>query len=240
MTFGLCLTSDVSRSPAPTRVDRVYATLRADILGGRQQPGARLPFADLSARYEASMGVVREALTRLRGEGLVESEPQFGFRVTAVSADNLRYLTEARCAIETLVLRGSIEHRDLVWESEVLAAHHRLDHTPQTAASDPGGLSDEWAAAHSRFHVALLTGCPNTVLVGTAVSLRDSAELYRRWSVPPSVSERDIPTEHHAILAAVLAHDVDLAAALLTGHIQHTTDILLRSAESGNCGAAPS
>jgi DNA-binding GntR family transcriptional regulator len=222
----------VSRSPAPTRVARVYAALRADILGGRQQPGARLRFADLSVRYEASMGVVREALTRLQGEGLVESEPQHGFRVVAVSKESLRHLTEARRAIEALVLRGSMEHGDLGWESEVLAAHHRLDRTPQMVAADPGRLSDEWAVAHGAFHLALLAGCPNPILLGTAVSLRDSAELYRRWSVPQSFNRQDIPGEHRAILDAVLAHDADAAAALLTRHIQHTTDILLNYAGS--------
>lgn len=219
----------MARTSTPTRVDRVYAALRSDILGGRQKPGSRLPFADLSARYEASMGVVREALTRLQGEGLVESEPQVGFTVVAISADNLRHLTEARCAIEGLVLRGSIEHGDLAWESDLLAAHHRLDRTPHIAADGTGRLSDEWAAAHAAFHLALLAGAPNPVLLGTAVSLRDSAELYQRLSVPEDNSHRDIPAEHRAILNAALAHAADTAVELLCSHIQRTTDILLHT-----------
>jgi len=217
----------MARASQPNRVDRVYAALRSDILGGRQQPGSRLPFADLSTRYEASMGVVREALTRLQGEGLVESEPQFGFRVVSVSAGNLRNLTEARCAIETLVFRSSIRHGDLAWESAVLAAHHTLDRTPQMEADDPKRLSDDWSAAHAAFHLALLAGCPNPILLGTAVSLRDSAELYQRLSVPEDVTKLDIPAEHRAILDAALAHDEDKAAELLAMHIQRTTDILL-------------
>lgn len=237
MSVQLCFTELVSSTP--TRVDRVYAALRGDILGGRQQPGARLPFADLSARYKASMGVVREALTRLQGEGLVESEPQFGFRVVPVSTENLRYLTEARCAIESLVVRSSIEHGNLAWESEVLAAHHRLDRTPQMAADDPGRLSDEWAAAHTEFHLASLAACPNPFLLGTALSLRDSAELYRRWSVP-QFADRDIAAEHRAILDAVLAHDADTATTLLAAHIQQTTDILLEHAITESHGSVAS
>ncbi len=178
------------------------------------------------------MGVMREVLTRLEGDGLVESEPQFGFRVVTVSADNLRYLTEARCAVETLVMRGSIEHGDIAGESEVLAAHHRLDRTPQTATDDPSRLSEEWATAHAEFHLALLAGCPNPFLLGTAVSLRASAELYRRWSMPKSFTERDIPAEHRAIVDAVLAHDAGTASILLAAHIQRTTDLLLHHAES--------
>ncbi len=212
----------------PTRAERVYAELRADILGGRQPPGGRLPFADLGTRYQASMGVIREALTRLQGEGLVESEPQSGFRVVSISPEGLRHLTEARCAIEILVLCQAIEHGDLAWESAVLAAHHRMDRTPMPAADGTGRMSDEWAAAHAAFHLALLAGCPNPILLGTAVSLRDSAELYQRLSVPHD-NRRDVPGEHRAIMEATLAHDAGAAADLLAQHIQRTTDILLHS-----------
>ena len=107
----------MSRSGVPTRAERVYAELRADILAGRRHPGTRLPFAELTARYEASMGVVREALTRLTSEGLVESEPQYGFRVVPLSVADLEHLTEARTAIEPLVLGQAVEQGGVAWEA---------------------------------------------------------------------------------------------------------------------------
>jgi DNA-binding GntR family transcriptional regulator len=220
----------MSRSGVPTRAERVHAALRADILAGRLRPGARLPFAELSAQYGASMGVVREALTRLAAEGMAESQPQYGFRVVPVSVDDLRHLTEARCAIETLVLRQAFAHGGVEWESSVLAAHHRLGRSPEMAADDPDRLSDEWVSAHSAFHLALLSGCPNPRLLAVAASLRDSAELYRRWSVPLGHGHRDVAGEHRAMLEAVLAHDADAGAAVLAEHIQHTTDVLLDQA----------
>ena len=218
----------------------MYAELRADILAGRQLPGARLPFAELSAHYAASMGVVREALTRLTGDGLVEAEPQYGFRVMPLSVDDLKHLTEARCAIETLVLREAVEHGGVAWESEVLAAHHRLERTPQLAAADSERLSDDWVVAHAEYHRALLSGCPNPRLLAVAGSLRASAELYRRWSVPLAHTHRDISGEHRAMLDAVLAHDADAAAATLAAHIRRTADVLLEQADAelGNTASA--
>jgi len=220
----------MSRSGVPTRAERVYGELRADILAGRRHPGERLPFADLSARYGASMGVVREALTRLAAEGLVESEPQYGFRVMPISADDLRHLTEARRAIEPLVFRAAIEHGGLAWEAQVVAAHHRLERTPVLAADDPERVGEEWAEAHAEYHRALLAGCPNPRLRSVAASLRDAAELYRRWSATLDQHQRDIPAEHRAMLDAVLAQDADAAAEALSAHIQHTTDLLLEQA----------
>ena len=210
----------------------MYAELRADILGGRQRPGARLPFAELTARYGASMGVVREALNRLAAEGLVEAEPQFGFRVVPLSVADLKHLTDARVAIEALVLGQAVENGGVGWEGDVLAAHHRLERTPQRADDDPSRLSDDWTDAHAAYHHALLAGCPNPRLLGIAESLRDAAELYRQWSVPLAHARRDIAGEHRAILDAVLALDTDAATAALASHIQNTTDVLLEQAES--------
>src|SRR4051794_29567975 len=100
---------------AKSRMDRIYDRLRADILAGRLEPGQRLPFAELSKRYEASMGLLREALQRLTEQGLVESEVQQGFRVATVSAADLRDLTAARCELEGLALRHAIAEADMQW-----------------------------------------------------------------------------------------------------------------------------
>ena len=55
------------------------------------------------------MGLLREALSRLEEQGLVRSESQHGYRVTPLSPQDLRELTDARCEIETLVLRDAAE-----------------------------------------------------------------------------------------------------------------------------------
>jgi len=228
---------------APTRTEQVYARMRADILAGHWTPGAKLPFAELVARYGGSTSVIREGLTRLVEQGLVQAEPQHGFRVVALSIDDLDDLTTARCELEGLVLRLSIEAGDLEWESAIVAAQHTLERTPMTARGeewaggtddDPGALSDEWRAAHARFHNALIAGCPNVRLRTMASSLRDAAELYRSWSGPLGHDQhRDIPSEHEAIAEAALSRDADRAVAELTTHLRRTADLLIGLATSG-------
>jgi DNA-binding GntR family transcriptional regulator len=222
-----------------THVDRVLAELRSDILAGRCRPGTRLRLATLVERYACSMGVVREALSRLVAQGLVQAEPQHGFQVTPISAYDLLHLTAARCAIETLVLREAIEHAGLAWEGDVLAAHHTLSRTTQMAAGDPDRFSEDWTAAHAGFHNTLLDGCPNPRLRSIAGTLRDSAELYRQWSVPLGHDQdRDIAGEHAALLHAALGRDADRAEAVLSAHIEHTTQVLITSAETAEADRA--
>ena len=210
-----------------TRVDRVQAALRRDIFAGREQPGGKLPLADLARRHGAGMSVVREALIKLVAEGLVVSEPQVGFRVVPISSTDLRHLVEARCLIECEAFQTSIRQGDLVWESRVLAAHHRLVGTMRMDPEDPAQLREEWVAAHTEFHMVLMSGCENTRLLSVAMSLRDAAELYRRWSVTSMDHEGlDRDREHLALRDAALARNAEEGGRLLKEHIEHTARIL--------------
>jgi DNA-binding GntR family transcriptional regulator len=213
-----------------TKAERVFGQLRADILAGRHVPGQRLRYAELCERYGTSMGVLRESLLRLAEQGLVKGEPQQGFQVAPLSAADLRDLTDARRELEALTLRHAIADGDVDWESRIIAAHHRLSRAPQLDPGDPERLSDIWAAAHAEFHNTLLGGCANQRLKTIAASLRASAELYRRWSVPLGhYAGRDVAAEHAEILAAVLARDLDRALLCLSTHVERTTAILLAS-----------
>ena len=217
------------RSPlaAITRGEQVYTQLRTDILSGRVLPGTRLRFAELTDRYDCSTSVLREGLTRLAEQGLVQSEPQHGFRVTPLSDDDLEDLTTARCALEGLVLRMSIEHGDIAWESELVAAHHALDRTAMETDGDPALMTEEWTVAHSRFHAALLAACHNQRLRTMALALRDAAELYRRWSRPIGHDQgRDVAGEHRALVDAALRGDAKEAVRLLEEHLRRTTRAL--------------
>ncbi|MEU6147491.1 GntR family transcriptional regulator [Streptomyces sp. NPDC047081] len=229
---------DMQKNAPTTRGEAVFTAVRGDILAGRLTPGARMPFADLCARYGASTGVLREALSRLAEQGLVLVEPQQGYRVMPLSAEDLADLTAARVEIEGLVLRQAVIQGDLGWESQVIARHHALTRTPQVDATDPARFSDDWTRAHAQFHATVLEGCTNRRLRAIANGLRDSAELYRQWSRPLGHDEdRDIAGEHRALMQAVLARDADAAVAVLTAHIEHTSVVLLdRAAQAEHPG----
>jgi DNA-binding GntR family transcriptional regulator len=215
-----------------TRADDVQEQLRADILGGRRTPGERLKFPALCEQHEVSVGVVREALTRLVDQGLVRVQPHQGYLVTPLSHTELGELTVARMEIESLVFRLSVLDGDMSWEGGMVAAHHMLERAPFAADGNLSQLSEEWAEAHAAFHVALLAGCGNRRLQEMAWKLREEAELYRRWSVSLGQEPtRDIAGEHRGLLDAALARRPELAAERLADHISHTARLLISCAE---------
>jgi DNA-binding GntR family transcriptional regulator len=228
LTFSsLILISKDMRTESRTRNEAVFLEIREDILSGVLQPGSRLRFADMCERYRTSVGVVREALSRISEQGLAKAEPQLGFSVIPVSIRDLRDLTDARCDIEGQTLRYSVMDGDLTWESSIVAAHHRLVRTPMRVGDDQA-FNKDWSVVHKHFHTVLLDGCGNMRLKSIALSLRDAAEVYWRAAARPVGSgQRDVVAEHRQIVDAAVNRDADAAVAALVHHIRATTDYII-------------
>ncbi|SDI52487.1 DNA-binding transcriptional regulator, GntR family [Sinosporangium album] len=216
-----------TRTSARSLTERVYVCLRGDILAGRIAPGQKLKPSELSAAHGVSLNVVREALSRLAGERLVRALPQQGFAVIGISVDDLADLTDVRATIETAALRRSVDGGDLVWEAELVAAHHRLAGTPMSDPESPGEISDEWMRAHNAFHQATMAGCNSPRMLEIVAGLGESASIYRYWSQRYGDGHRDIAGEHRGIFEAALARDADLACRLHREHIQRTAEIVI-------------
>lgn len=210
-----------------SRTQDVYQLIRADILACRRLPGQKIKISELSDRFSVSLGTVREGLSRLAAEGLLTAEPQRGFRVTPISVEDLMDLTRVRIEIECTALRQSIEHGDINWEGQIVAADHKLSQTPQRDPNDPERISESWASAHTDFHDALVDACPSRWTLKLRDLLYVQTERYRRLSVPVANRERDVVGEHRSIMEAALARDSDLAAERLRAHLSTTTEMII-------------
>lgn len=207
---------------------RIISSIRRAILHGEWKPGGKLQPVALAARFGTSTTVVREALARLAGDGLVTSEHNRGFFVQQLDLRRLRDITELRCVSEGLAARLAVERGDVQWESELIAAHHQLARAPRRDHADPARITDEWAAAHKQFHARLLMACGCPPMTKLADDLADSTELYRRWAAPsPAAAVRDVEQEHRDILEAALARDAATLAALLRSHYEATVQVVL-------------
>jgi len=89
--FNLVLPSRDATTPA---VRWLYVALRADILGGRLRPGARLPATrDLAKQYGLSRGTVVSAFEALKSEGYLHGSKGSGTYISSVLPENLLQVT---------------------------------------------------------------------------------------------------------------------------------------------------
>lgn len=203
-----------------------FERLRSDILSGHLRPEERLRITSLSERYGIGATAIREALSRLVPDGLVESEDQRGFRVAPVSRDDLIDLTETRIQVEQIALRHSIGKGDVEWESQLLSSFHRLSKTPLPTTSPHNHAT--WALAHRQFHEALLGGCRSAWTLKLCALLHEKSERYRNLAekhTHPQV--RDVTAEHKNLVDAAMARDEEAACQLMAAHFWETTNIIL-------------
>ncbi len=215
-------------SASRTLTEEVYAELRRRVLHGDLPSGTRLHLSQLAKEAGVSLGVVREAVTRLAGERLLEAGPQSGFRVRELSVEKLADLAWARGHIEAIAVDASVSRGDAEWEAGLVGAHHVLAVTPPLGGDE--SINAGWLNAHRRFHAALAAACPSATMLDARQRLFDEAELYRHWSARGTGSKRDIAGEHAALLAAALDHDAARAAALVRDHIGLTAEYASRAA----------
>src|SRR5690606_31492889 len=94
----------------PSAVELVTAYIRQAMRDGRLVPGQRLVEPDLIATLGVSRGTVREALTRLQGEGLIEFERHRGARIRILTRAKVLELNQIRAVVEGLGARLAALH----------------------------------------------------------------------------------------------------------------------------------
>ena len=111
----------MSESPPPrdeavftTKSDLAYTRVRALILSGELAPGAVLPQAALARTIGMSTTPLREALRRLKQEGLVELDAHRDARVRPLDATEARDLLELRRSLEPLAAELAAQRRTRV------------------------------------------------------------------------------------------------------------------------------
>ncbi|GGC29657.1 GntR family transcriptional regulator [Paraburkholderia caffeinilytica] len=192
------------------------------------RPAERLRIQVLSERYDIGATAIREALSRLVTDGLVDSEDQRGFCVTPVSREDLMDLTQTRVEVECGALRLALARGSVDWESNVLSAFHRLQRTPPPSSPE---LHEAWATVHRQFHEALVAGCASPWTLRLCRLLHDQSERYRNLAEQhTSEKNRDAMKEHRELMDAAMARDAELATRLLGEHFWATTGIILKAA----------
>jgi GntR family carbon starvation induced transcriptional regulator len=211
----------------------VIDRLRLDIVRCVFKPGEKLRIQSLCERYGTNASAIREALSRLVTEQLVVALDHRGYRASSVSRDDLLDLTETRISVECLAMERSIAIGDAEWESQVLAAYHRLSKCTLPFEKSSGSIPAPWELLHRQFHEALISGCRSKWLLTICSALFEKSERYRHIANNyTSPLQRDSLAEHRELMEAALSRDAALACSRLKDHFNRTTQVILEKQDS--------
>jgi DNA-binding GntR family transcriptional regulator len=201
----------------PLRED-VYALLRERIVQGKHLPGTRLQDTQLAAEMGVSRTPVREALLRLAGEGLVQSDPNRGFFVAPLSRKEVLEIYPIVWALECLAL-----------ESAEPPGPPQLQPLRQINA-DLAAVSDDplrCLELDSRWHETLVAPCGNQHLMDLLAGLKQLVRRYECVYMQAPALVRGSIREHTEILEALAEKKIKVAGRLLEQHWRRATESLL-------------
>jgi DNA-binding GntR family transcriptional regulator len=216
------LAFEESDTPPRTRVEGAYLALRRDIIEGRRAPGEKLRVEHLKDEYGVGAGTLREAFSLLVSDALVVAEGQRGFRVTPMSLEDLRDITQTRILLETEAIRLSLRAADARWEAGVLAAWHRLTRAEEQLGRRSREKVREWELCNQAFHESLIANCDSRWLRYLLGIVYRQSERYRHLTISNRGAPRDVHAEHAAIFEAAMAGNVKQASAAVARHIGMT------------------
>jgi len=209
-------TDPIASTGEASATRRAYDAIRQLIITGAIPPGQKLKIEDLRAVVQSGASPVREALSLLTSDLLVERIDQRGFRTAPVSGQEFDDILRMRCLLERIALEDSLAHAGQDWEDALVLAHHRLSRSGREDA-------EAFEASHRAFHMALLAGCQSPILLKFCTQLYDLNIRYRYLAGRTlSYGTRDVAREHREIFEAAVARDAETAAARLLKHYRDT------------------
>ncbi|MFC7492652.1 MULTISPECIES: FadR/GntR family transcriptional regulator [unclassified Nocardioides] len=221
-------------STAPTTLAQtVVAGLKAHILDGSLPAGAKLPSEnELIEEYAVSRTVIREAVTRLRAEGLVETFQGRGSFVLAMP-EPTSFTVEASAIRSQADVLAMIDFRlGIEGEAAYLAARDRSS----AAADAVRDALDAFAAAGPEdaveadfaFHRAVAAASGNRFYLELIDSIGPMMIMLPRTRLPEEFSLTDathvdrVRREHDNVASAVIAGDAETARAAMRVHLGNT------------------
>jgi GntR family transcriptional regulator, transcriptional repressor for pyruvate dehydrogenase complex len=238
-TVAGSVTAGQPRAPRKslTLSDRVYGVLASRISSGIYGPESRLPSEhELAAQFEVSRPVVRDALDRLRADGLIHSRQGSGSYVRDVADTTTRL---AFTPVETIAdIQRCYEFRLTIEpDGAYLAAQRRNGEILARLMTALDLLADATRQQVHRedvdfaFHYAIAEGANNHFFPVTLLALRDhiavAMQMHGR-SLLRGAREglETVLDEHRQMYDAIERQDAERARQLMRAHLQDSRDRL--------------
>ena len=196
-----------------------YALIRDAIFDGTYEPGAPLVELVLAKQYNVSRTPIREALTRLEQDGLVERGNR-GLVVRERSPEEILDIYEARLVLEQAVVEAAARRHTKLDAVRIENAMRGCE----AATDNPATMVE----ANDAFHRAVWQASHNDALIRLLEQLRMHLARYPGTTLAYPGRWEESLAEHREITAAVLSGDAERAGELSRRHFEHARDVRVK------------
>lgn len=193
--------------------ERVADDLRARIITGQFEPGAKLAVNVLAEEIGVSLTPLREALKLLATENLIDLMPNRGASVSQVTVQQTRNLFEVIAGIEALAAELACKRMTKADHAELQALHE--DMHAFSGAADRGRYFD----VNRRIHDRIVDFARNPILSDQRGRLAQQAERVRYIALGNEARREEAMQEHLDLMAASAERDADRARRIWRKHL---------------------
>jgi DNA-binding FadR family transcriptional regulator len=220
---------------APGLADRIYSDILNSIMEGEFKEGDRLLTEHaLAERFATSRPTVREALARLRADGIIVTRRGSGTIVGRRPDPNVRRfapletLSDIRRCYEFRIVTesGAAELAAIkAEEDDIRAIQDAWDRLERVVESQQGiGAHDDFA-----FHLAVARASRNQFFITMLSSIEEqilfSMNLSRNLSLVKTLErQRLVQREHLDVLEAIRARDAGRAGRAMKAHLENAVE----------------
>jgi len=219
---------------AGTLTDRVVEALMELISGEDFPPGSRLPSEmAMASRFGVSRTVIREAISRLKSEGLVESRQGSGvfvregnmdapFRIDPNIMDSVQsvlQVVELRLALEGEIAAFAARRRTAGQMKTITQALKQIENDEREGKD---GVDADLAFHRS---IAEATGNPHFLALIEFLFnfLKSATATTRGYEATKASLSQEVKLEHAAIVDAIAKQDPEAARAAARRHMEGAT-----------------
>ena len=196
--------------------EQVYAELKAQMNDFRLVPGDRFSEAEIGTRLGVSRTPVREALFRLRNEGLLDVESKSGWFVRPIDFGKLEQLYDLRVILESASVARLCARTEASPELDALKAIWLVPAAERLADGRRVGQLDE------AFHATLVRAAGNEEIARVHWDVTERIRIIRHLDFTRPDRVDATYQEHAKILRAVIQRKADQAQLLIKSHIEQS------------------
>jgi DNA-binding GntR family transcriptional regulator len=193
-----------------TTVELATKAIRQRILSGELAPGEPLRQEALAEELGVSRVPIREAITRLTGEGLLFNVPHKGAYVAQLSIEEVQETFEIRLRLEPWLFSQAIPH---ITDAEIDKAERLVNEMDQAESA-------AWGHLNWRLHETLYVPAQRDITLQMLRVLHDRSDRYFRFQVVQVPIREQSHGEHMGLVDACRKRDAKLGAKLLEQHVK--------------------
>lgn len=205
-----------------------YNIVKDQIVTLKLLPGQLLMVQQLSKEYGISRTPVREALVRLKEEGLVNETDGRKFQVSYITWKLIRDIFQARESVEITAISHAAATYHKKMEKRLSVIQKKL----QKSYENKQYVT--YFEADNAFHYWLLEVLGNTVIINWMERIRDQQQRIRYATMGISTSMEISYDEHLRMMEAVRKNDVELAKIEMHNHLERALQDILKMKEQAN------